>query len=298
MKQLTLSTRINTETTITESTIYTENEGGDEAEINFCLRLSLMSQPSTMTDDPNITTTTTTTTTSEEINHVETAVRLCVDLKDEFKILGQSVEAMDEGRETAEDSFFVEAFVCNDDGIRILDSVSYLQGEMVRVCIRPTLQALELGFRMASIDRFTFQQGYVSQEAIIAKNKPAMNGLTDVSCTKGYEICTFETLLKAEFFYNPTHTVDGTGFATLQFGSKGGGGGGTVRQLLLRVDNTTDDYTSFSRKLQAKARTIELEPFQIARVGRKRRRSAAEFELRVGLWIFSSLAIFITNLAM
>lgn len=267
-KQLTLSTHINA-ATIKESSVYIEN--GDDAEIKFCVRLSLMSSDAS---DP----------TATEINHMETSMGLRVDLKDSFEIQGQVVTAIDKGVETAEDSFFVEAFVCNEDGLRILDSISYLQGQTVTVCVKPTAQALDIGFRMASIDRFTFWQGYVSQEAVVGGRK-AINGLTNLDCTRGYEVCVFETLLNAAFFQGPS-TVDGTGFASLQFGSD------VSRQL--DSDEESDDYVH--RDLKARPRSLELEQFQIQRVSRPRRSSTAAKGFQRGFWLIPSLAALMTHI--
>ena len=260
-KQITFSTRINPNL-ITASSVYTEN--GDEADINFCIRLSLMS---TVATDP----------TATEVNHIETAVALRVDLKDNFEIQGQVVTAIDRGVETAEDSFFVEAFVCDENGRRIVDSISFVQGETVSVCVTPTAQALEIGFRMGTIDRFTFWQGYVSQEAVQG-GKEALNGLTELSCTRGFEMCVFKTLLNAAFFQGPS-TVDGTGFATLQFGSKADG-----RQLDLYDDG------NLQRELQDRPRSLELSRFQIQRATQKARQSAA-WKLSTDFWIPASLTV-------
>ena len=260
-KQITFSTRINPNS-ITASSIYKEN--GNEAEINFCIRLDLMSTAAT---DP----------TATEVNHIETAVALRVDLKDNFEIQGQVVTAIDRGVETAEDSFFVEAFVCQENGQRIVDSISYVQGETVTVCVKPTAQALEIGFRMGTIDRFTFWQGYVSQEAVQGGNE-AVNGLTELTCARGFEMCVFKTLLNAAFFQGPS-TVDGTGFATLQFGSDAAG-----RKL------DSYDESTFQRELQSRPRALELPRFQIQRVKHKARPSAA-VRLPMDACLLASLSI-------
>lgn len=265
-KQLKLSTQINTGT-IAGSPVYIES--GDEAQIQFCIRLSLMNMDAS---DPFAT----------EINHVETAIGLTVDLKDNFQIKGQIVSAIDRGVETAEDSFFVEGFVCNEEGLRIIDSITYVQGQTVRVCIKPTTQAIDIGFRMGSIDRFTFWQGYVSQEAVV-NGRAAINALTALYCSRGFEICYFETLLGAAFFQGPS-TVEGSGFATLQFGSNSGG-----RRL---DDQEQDDSNDFVRReLQGRQRTLQLDRFQIkGAVLRPRSSSAKRLQF---LWplILSTIAL-------
>lgn len=238
-REIMLSTQINPQT-IAQSPVY--REFGDEAQIVFCVRLSLFNKD---TSDP----------TAVEINHHETAINLKVDLKDQFSIKSQTVEATDVGKETAEDQFFVEAFICTPEGLRIYDSVPLLQGSSVRVCVQPTQQAFDIGFRMRSIDRFTFWQGYVSQEAVV-NQKIAINGLTNLDCNQGDGQCNFETLLTAPFFQGVS-TVDGTGFATLQFGS-----GSRRRQLRY---NFTDDAALSHRKLSGGPKSLQLERFQVQR---------------------------------
>ncbi len=241
MRDLTLSTEINS-TSITQSRVYQETN--NEAQIEFCARLSLYNKD---VSDP----------TAIEINHQETSIRLLVDLQDEFAIQSQAVEAKDKGVETASDSFFVEAFVCTEAGIPILDTVPFMQGELVRVCVQPTAQAVDIGFRMRSIDRFTFWQGYLSQEAII-NQKVSINGLTELWCDQGSNLCMFETLLMASFFQGP-NTVDGTGFAALQFGS------GTTARRRLR-SNASIGQTR--RVLKGGQKALQLDQFRIEKVER------------------------------
>lgn len=240
-RQITLSTQINA-TSVTQSRVYTELN--NEAQIEFCVRLSLYNE-----DVSNPTAT--------EINHHETSISLLVDLQDEFAIQSQVVEAKDKGIETASDSFFIEAFVCTEEGIPILFSVPFLQGQPVRVCVQPTAQAVDIGFRMRGIDRFTFWQGYLSQEAI-TNQKVAINGLTDVWCDPGAEKCVFETLLMAQFFQGP-NTVEGTGFATLQFGT-----GMEGRHLFSSNIAPGEGH----RELKGGQKALQLEQFQIERVER------------------------------
>jgi hypothetical protein len=240
-RDISLSTQINTQT-ISLSPVY--RDFGDKANIIYCMRLSLFNKDAS---DP----------TAVEINYHETAINLEVDLKDQFKIQSQTVEASSPGEETADDKFFVEAYICTQEGLRLYDSVPLLQGATVRVCVQPTPQALDIGFRMRSIDRFTFWQGYVSQEAII-NQQISINGLTDLECNPGGEKCIFETLLMATFFQGPS-TVDGTGYATLQFGSDA-----TRRRKLWSNLTFTKDVVS-QRELAGREKTLQLDRFQVQR---------------------------------
>ena len=199
-QELTFSTSIVPEN-ITESNAYEPLD--KDAQIQFCVRVGLYNEPLTEPD-------------TREVNYLETTITLIVDLTDNFAISAQTVEARDRGVETSEDAFYVEGFMCYADGQAYLDERPFLQGQMIRVCVQPTQQALEFGLRMRTIDRFTFVQGFVTQEAVINQG-PAINGLTDLWCDRGSTQCQFETLLMASFFKSVSF-ISGSGTATLQFG--------------------------------------------------------------------------------
>lgn len=232
-REITLSTKI-VAGTIAEAAVYIKR--GKDVSIEFCIRFSLYNRD--WAADP----------TATEINHHETKINLSVDLTDTFSITAQSVEAKDVGIETANDAFFVSGFLCSEDGVRLRDSVPFLQGQTVRVCVQPTQQAIDIGFRVRSIDRFTFVQGYVTQEAMI-NSRTSINGLTEFWCDEGSEQCIFETLLMAYFFRGPS-TVDGDGTVTLQFGS------GIGRRL-----------GSYERQLQRSPKSLVLDTFPIQSYG-------------------------------
>jgi len=202
-RQFTLSTEIVTET-IAQSASY--EEFGDVATIQFCVRFALYNEDVSVNPSSAM-----------EINYLETTITLIVDLRDNFKIQDPIVEARDAAAETASDAFFVEGFICNEAGVPPQDTVPLNQGETVRVCVQPTRQALDVGFRMRRIDNFVFNQGSVNQEAV-KDSLPSINGLTQLWCDSGSEQCAFETLLLAYFYAGPT-LVTGSGIATLQFGS-------------------------------------------------------------------------------
>jgi hypothetical protein len=231
--------------TISKSRSYQE-ESANDASITYCVRFSLWSGPST---DAGATL----------VNAVDATVALSVDLTDDFSIQGQQFEAREQDVKTSEDKFFVEAFLCHDNGEPLEDILPFVQGEILRICVRPTQQAFDVGFRMKRIDRFTFAQGYTTQEAVINEDA-ASNGLTELYCSPGAEQCMFETLLFAYFFQSETSIVQGSGSATLQWGEETSGQEPSFRSLrasrnsakeitipdvgLRRVDNYPFQHTS------------------------------------------------------
>lgn len=187
---------------ITKSTSYVEN--GNNAAISFCVRFQLWSGPVSDTE-------------ATLINDQDVLVSLVVDLTDNFSISSQNVEARDRAVQTTDDEFFVDAFLCEETGLAPQDSVPMLQGQVIRVCVQPTQQALDVGFRMRRIDKFTFVQGYTTQEAVI-NQQASSNGLTELWCDAGNIQCAFETLLFAYFFEASQGNVGGSGIASLQWG--------------------------------------------------------------------------------
>jgi len=198
--------------TITQSKSYKEGDPGtgDDGSIIYCVRFSLWNGESV--SDPD----------AVEINHLAVTIGLNLDLTDEtYSITGKNVEAQNEGVETSDDQFFVEAFVCNKGGEPPTFVAPLRQGDAVRICIQPTEQAAEVGFRMQRIETFNFFQGITSQGAILnAEVSP--NFLTDLECQPGAKQCAFETLLFSYFFQSgPEGAIIGSGEATLQWGGEG-----------------------------------------------------------------------------
>jgi hypothetical protein len=239
-QELTFSSNILPET-ITQSTAY--DETGNEASINFCVKLSLYNKH---LPDP----------TAVVIKSQEAVIKLDIDLADNLSISGQDVTPRDVGVETSDDAFYVEAFICEEDGTPPEDTQPLPQGQGTWVCVRPTQQALDIGFRMRRIDSFTFIQGSVTQEAVV-NQVSAVNGLTELWCDTGASLCMLETILKADFFVGAAGYVGGSGLATLQFGS------GSFRRLDIR-----------QRNLQS-SKAIALDIFGVERTDSSFQRSGA-----------------------
>ena len=100
------------------------------------------------------------------------------------------------------------------------------QGAIIRVCVRPTQEGRDDGIYMREIQSFAFSRTYedgktpaVNQVAI-ENSAAANNGLTDLFCERGWEVCAFETILFANF-YRDSGSVAGSGIASMQFGGSG-----------------------------------------------------------------------------
>ena len=269
-------------TNITQSNSYTsQGEGTADAFISHCVRFSLWNGEGP--NDPN----------STEINHQATSIKLSLDFTDEdFSINGQNVEAKERSIETTEDEFFVQAFVCNDIGQPPGDVVPMRQGELVRVCIEPTEQAKEVGFRMRNIDSFTFNQDTVSQDAV-QNEIAAPNLLTELTCNPGSEQCSFSTLLFADFYINnPQGNVAGTGIATLQWGY-------TANRLLQQQQQQQQEEEERWLQKRSSSKAIQLPIFAILAENERERyyvssnkpSSSSSSSTRTGLIITLSLFV-------
>jgi hypothetical protein len=204
--------------------LYTENTGGSEvtAEIRFCVRFGLL------TDG----------TTPVEVNFLEALVTLNVDLTSGFTIDDVAVVSKDKFVRTANQVYQVVGFRCSDTDVLISDAAAINQGTVVRVCVTPDAEATADGIKMRSIDSFTWTRALpvpaVSQAAIIGRDLPAANDLTTYTPCRGEAICSFETILLANF-YTSLGAVTGSGVASMQFGTN------ASRRLRSGVRNLQED---------------------------------------------------------
>ena len=72
---------------------------------------------------------------------------------------------------------------------------------------------------MRSIDSFSFLRGLSITQIAVEGRAAALNQLTSLDCTRGDQICSFETILFAAF-YTTLGTVEGVGIASMQFGTQ------------------------------------------------------------------------------
>ena len=240
---ITVSNQLNPDT-ISQSRSYKELSSDSEydASITYCVRFSLWNKGPGDEE-------------ANEINHATVTISLNLILTDDaLKISAQKVEAIEKGKETSDDEFFLQSFICDKEGNHIVRPFS--QGESIRICVQPTDQASEVGFRMKEIGTFSFHQGLTSQPAIL-NGEVATNQLTDLSCVQGSRQCAFETMLFAHFFDEQQGTITGSGDATLQWG-----GEGVDRRLKLSfpplptsIETTGHDSEDEERSLQERTST-------------------------------------------
>jgi hypothetical protein len=152
---------------------------------------------------------------------LETLVTLTVDLTDGFEIGSIAVEPKDKLVRTANQVYQVVGFRCGANNVLISDTIPINQGTVVRVCVTPDAEATADGIKMRSIDIFTWSRtlpAVVTQAAIISRGTVAANQLTTLDPCRGNDICSFETILFANF-YTALGIVTGSGVASMQFGT-------------------------------------------------------------------------------
>jgi hypothetical protein len=185
---------------VSDSMIYSESvEGGQLfAAVNFCVRVGLSIRGGS----------------SFEVNFLETLVTLNVDLTDGFEIGTVAVAPKDVLLKTANQAYEVEGYICGGTS-----SEANGQGSVIEICVRPKEAARNDGITMREIQSFEFTRlgdDAAGQKAIVA-GQPSLNQLTTMDCLPGFEVCSFKTILFANF-YKSSGTVAGNGIASMQFG--------------------------------------------------------------------------------
>lgn len=107
----------------------------------------------------------------------------------------------------------LRGFLCNETNHEITNPIPIYQGTLTKVCVTPTDDALASGVYMHAIDSFYWTRETIYQSAI--NPHQAAQPLTQVSCEPGMKVCSFVTMLKADFFYRLGRVV-GAGVGWLQ----------------------------------------------------------------------------------
>lgn len=183
---------------------------GESIFLSFCTAIVLHTGP---ISDPN----------SGPMVQLDTSVYLQVDFEggfaEEFP-----VGPADRLDENARESYTVEGFICDESNEILEADRPMVQGERVRVCVKPTDRALEDGIFMRQVDSFTFyrfmEDGKQITQTALVDGESASFELTEITCPRGSALCWFETLLKAEFYYKPG-MISGYGEAWLQVRREG-----------------------------------------------------------------------------
>ena len=165
-----------------EDSVFFPQYEDDKAEVRFCVRFNLNNN-------------------EVEVNFLEMLVIVYVDLVDGFNIeVFNIVPKADE--EEIDEETGVEGYFCDSDGVRKENNGGLLQGQTLQVCVVPDQRSLDLGFKFDSIEFFDWirvdTEGNEIRQAAVEYRKAAGDGLTELVCTD--DGCTFETLLKANFY--------------------------------------------------------------------------------------------------
>jgi hypothetical protein len=174
--------------------------------VNFCVRFSLTTGGASPI----------------EVNFLETVVTLVIEFTDGFSIGSVSLDKRAKLIRTANQVYSLEGYQCNLAHAELTTAQKNLaktQGSVLRVCVRPDAEARSDGVYMREIIEFTFSRDSPAASQIAVENGgPSSDGLTDLFCTAGDAICSFSTILTAQF-YRLSGFVTGSGLASMQFGS-------------------------------------------------------------------------------
>ena len=124
-----------------------------------------------------------------------------------------NVTAGQQGSEETSNAYFLRGYLCDLADEEIIDPLPIFQGAPVKVCVTPQKEALADGVYMRAVDSFSWTRETIYQAAIVPNQEPAP--LTEINCEPGMIICSFITLLKADFFYK-LGDVYGAGIGWLQ----------------------------------------------------------------------------------
>ncbi|OEU20087.1 hypothetical protein FRACYDRAFT_268171, partial [Fragilariopsis cylindrus CCMP1102] len=174
-------------TQLASSGIYTANEDGSRATVDFCVRFSVYNVDK---GNPN----------SMEVNYLENPITLDINLAGGIT-LDVELSRSDFVVQQVYQDIAVEAYMCDvEDNILTVEEGSQTrnQGQTVRICISPYSQTSIDGATIRSFEDFTFFRGDAEQVAILPDTGGvAADALTIISCIPGSSVCAFETLLSA-----------------------------------------------------------------------------------------------------
>ncbi len=132
----------------------------------------------------------------------------------------EAIRPNDPNLESILQKYYVDGYLCDDNLQPIAYMVPVVQGVKVRVCVQPTDDALQDGVYMRSVDSFRYQRqkpegGLLVTQVALRDGKSADPAMTEHFCERGWELCYFDTILKADFYFGPGRVI-GYGEAWLQ----------------------------------------------------------------------------------
>jgi len=159
----------------------------NSAEMKICARFMLR------TDDVSL-----------EVNFIESVITITFDLTSGFELEAFAVVAKELEVTTTEKDYGAEAYLCDPANPLVsLDGTTFTQGSVVKVCVKPDQASIDDGLFLNFIDSFSWVRGAIEQPAVAA-GLQADNGLTQFSCAPGAAVCSFVSMLYADFYQPPT----------------------------------------------------------------------------------------------
>ena len=171
---------------------------------------------------------------------LDTGVNLQVDFQDGLAE-ELPVGPTDIRKENAQEIYLVDGFICDESNELLVMEQPMVQGNKIRICVKPTNRALNSGVYMRRVDSFTFyrirEDGTQISQVAVRDGKSANDELTELTCPRGSTVCWFETLLKADFYYKEGMIL-GYGEAWLQVSF-------SLRRPLQRSEKDSDSNAVF-----------------------------------------------------
>ncbi len=115
--------------------------------------------------------------------------------------------------------FRCRAYECDQNNVEFVTDEPKQEGQSIRMCVRPSKAAEDVGAKMWSVEWWTWSQVDRIQEAIVMQGKEAPDGRTVNFCVRGMDVCFFQTNLIPIFFSAPQpNAINGEGVCWITFG--------------------------------------------------------------------------------
>eukprot|EP00529_Nitzschia_sp_RCC80_P003588 CAMPEP_0113492162 /NCGR_PEP_ID=MMETSP0014_2-20120614/27929_1 /TAXON_ID=2857 /ORGANISM="Nitzschia sp." /LENGTH=1134 /DNA_ID=CAMNT_0000385975 /DNA_START=416 /DNA_END=3817 /DNA_ORIENTATION=- /assembly_acc=CAM_ASM_000159 len=115
-----------------------------------------------------------------------------------------------------ENQYEAEAYHCDYQNNPIeIDPL--MNGESVRICVRPNEEAREAGVLIESLESWNFTRDLIMQVAVEDNGPAELGGSVTGPCGPTSRVCAFHTILEPDF-YPSVGVADGVGMVNLVFG--------------------------------------------------------------------------------
>jgi hypothetical protein len=111
------------------------------------------------------------------------------------------------------------AYECDYTNKEFVSNEPKEEGDSIRMCVKPSFAAEEVGVKMWSIEWWEWSQVSLTQDAIVKQGQEAPDGRTVQFCYRGMDVCFFQTRLIPDFFAPPQpNALNGNGVCWISFG--------------------------------------------------------------------------------